>query len=107
MQPHFTRCCHYSLRNDVASHDATEYIAQYGLQPWIAQHQLECFRDFFSGCASPHVEKIGRVSSVEFDDIHGSHRKTGAIYQATYIAIERNVGKTISGRLDFRRILLV
>ena len=45
----------------------------------VGVEQLKRLLDLFLVGSTAHVEEVGRVATLELDDVHGGHRQTGAV----------------------------
>ena len=68
-----------ALGNGVASYDTTENVDEDGSDFGIAGDEIERLLDCLRGGSATNIKEIGRSASVEFNDVHGRHCKTGAI----------------------------
>ena len=51
----------------------------------------------------PHQE-VGRLATVELDDVHRGHRETGSVHQAGDVSVETDVIEAMLRRFDFARV---
>src|SRR5215469_11189133 len=71
--------------------DATKNVDQHGFDVLVTQQDLESMCDLLGVGSAAHVQKIRRHAAGVLDDIHGGHRKTGAVHHAAHVAIEFDV----------------
>ncbi len=56
--------------------------------------------------AAADVEEVGRLATVQFDDVHGGHGQAGAVDQTADVAVQRDEVEIVAGRLHFGLVLL-
>src|ERR1700731_678199 len=95
-----------ALGNDVAFHDAAEDVDQDALHVGIGGDDLEGGRDLFLAGATADIEEVRGLHAIELDDVHGRHRKAGAVDHAADGALERDVIEIVFGSLDFLGVFL-
>src|ERR1043166_3911567 len=115
LEPHHHR--HFDLqisrrlddptRHHVATHNPTENIDQNSAHILIRQQDAKRCFDAFLRSATTDVEKICRLTTSEFDDVHGSHRKSGAVDHTRDITVELDVVEIKLRRLNLERILFI
>ncbi len=54
--------------------------------------------------AAAHVEEVGRHAAGVLNDVHGRHRKAGAVHHAADVAVELDVVQVVLAGLDLERI---
>jgi len=89
-----------TLGNNVASHDASKDVDKDGAHRLLPQQELERLLDRIGSGRSSDVEEVGRVASVELEHVHGRHRETGAVDEASDVAVELDKVETVLGSLD-------
>src|SRR5690606_34993237 len=104
---HFLRRFHDARRNAVAADDASKDVHEDGLHTRILQDDAEPGLDRLRARATTDVEKVRRLASCDFDDVHGRHSQTGAVDHAADIAVELYIIQTMLAGLDLQRIFLV
>lgn len=67
------------LRNGVAADDTTEDVDEDGGDFRVAGDEIEGLLDCLRGGSATNIQEVGRSASIEFNYVHGCHRKTGAI----------------------------
>src|SRR5690606_37956452 len=53
-----------------------------------------------------HVEEVGRLATVQVDDVHGTHGQTGTVDHAADVAVQSHVVQLELGSVGFTRIVL-
>ena len=71
----------------VTSDDTTEYVDKDSGNLGIASDEIEGILDGCWSGPSTDVQEVGWLTAIEFDDVHGSHGKTGAVDQASNVAV--------------------
>lgn len=74
--------------NVVATDDTTEDVDEDGSDLGVAGNELKGLLDGGGGSTTTNVEEVGGLATVELDDIHGSHGKTGTVDEAANVTIE-------------------
>ena len=77
-----------TLCNRVTPHDAPEDIHKDGGDFGIRGDEVKGLLDGLRGGAAAHVEEVGGLAAVEFDDVHGRHGEAGAVDEAADVAVE-------------------
>ena len=72
----------------------------------IRGDDLEGLRDLLCVGASTDVQKVGGLSTVELDDVHGGHGQAGSVHQAANRPIQANVVQASLGGLHLAGVLL-
>eukprot|EP00581_Thalassiosira_minuscula_P037916 CAMPEP_0184443946 /NCGR_PEP_ID=MMETSP0740-20130409/926_1 /TAXON_ID=385413 /ORGANISM="Thalassiosira miniscula, Strain CCMP1093" /LENGTH=214 /DNA_ID=CAMNT_0026812481 /DNA_START=241 /DNA_END=882 /DNA_ORIENTATION=- len=90
---------HNALCDYVTAHDAAEDVHKDAFDLWVRRDDFERFSHFLFGGAATHVEEVRRLSTVEFDDVHGGHRETRAVHHAADFTVQSDVVEVILGRL--------
>lgn len=93
--------------DDVAVHDAAEDVDEDGFHVGVAGDDLEGRCDLFLGGTTSDVEEVGGVASGVLDDVHGGHRETGSVDEASDVAVEADVVEVVFARRDFAGVFLV
>ena len=75
------------MGDGVAFHDSAKDVDQNRLDLGVFQHDLECFGDFLRGGSAADIQKVGWLSTKQFDGVHGGHGQTGTVDQATDVAV--------------------
>jgi hypothetical protein len=94
------------LGDQVAAHDATEDVDQHRAHLVVGQDDLERLGDARRGGATTDVEEVGRCAAVQLDQVHGRHRKAGAVHHAADRAVERDVVEIVLRRGRLAGVLL-
>src|SRR5690606_5312447 len=96
----------HTFSDHVTTHDTTEDIDEYGFNSGIGQDDFERFNNALFGCAAANVQEVGRLATVQFNDVHGTHCQTGAVYHTTDITTECNIVQFPGSSVCFTRIFL-
>merc|ERR1712156_370262 len=83
-----------------AVHDATKHIHQDGFHPLVFSDDAESLPHLIFLDIATHIEEVGRLSTVEFDDVHGRHGQAGTIHQASNVAVQLHVVKVVTGSIN-------
>ena len=74
--------------------------------PWIGSDQFEGVFHLRGRCTAADVEKVRRISAVQFNDIHRGHGETCTVDETSDLAIETDVVQIGFFRFDVTPILL-
>ena len=47
---------------------------------WVTVEHVEPIQDFSPACPSSNVQEVGRVATVQLDDVHSSHGQASTIH---------------------------
>src|ERR1051325_4022572 len=97
----------HTTRHHVAAHDAAEDIDQHCPDILIRKQNSKCSFNSFLRRAAANVEKVSRLPTREFDDVHRCHRESGAVHHARDVAVELDVVEIKFGRFDLERLFFV
>ena len=86
-----------TLCDNVASHDAAEYVDHDGVYFGIAGDDLESLLHLVSRGPASNIEKVGWAAPVEFDDVHGGHSQAGTVHHAADISVQSDVVEVVLG----------
>src|SRR5690606_27694626 len=106
LDAHVLHCADDALGNHVATDDTAEDVDQNGLYVAVGQDGLERCGNAFLGCPAAHVEEVGRLATVQVDDVHGTHGQTGTVDHAADVAVQSHVVQLELGSVGFTRIVL-
>lgn len=95
-----------TLGNVVTSHDTTENVDKDGGDTGLRGNELEGLLDGVSSGSSTAIEEVGGISTVQLDDVHGGHGKTGTVDETADVSVELDEVKTVLGSLNLLRVLL-
>ena len=104
--PDFLHSADNALRDQITTHDSAEDIDQDRLDVVIGEDQFECRSNPFAGCSAANIQKVGRLTAVQLDQVHRGHGQTGAIDHARDIAIQRHIVQIVRRGFPFLLILL-
>src|SRR3990167_4265515 len=90
--------------DDVAAHDAAEDVDQHRLDVAVGEDDLERLGHHFRRGAATDVEKVGGLSAMQLDQVHGRHRQTRAIDHAADVAGQGDVADVAFLRGDLLRV---
>src|SRR6201981_1141958 len=96
---------YYAGGERVHTQDATENVNEHRFDVLVTQQNLKSMCDLFGVGSAAHVQKIRRHAAGVLDDVHGRHRKTGAVHHAAHVAIQLDVVEAVFRRFHFQRIL--
>lgn len=68
-----------SLGDGVAADDTTEDVDEDGRNLGVAGDQLESALDGSGSSTTANVKEVGRATTVQLDNIHGSHGKASTV----------------------------
>lgn len=89
-----------ALSNGVASDNATEDVDKDSGDFGVAGDQLEGTLDGFGSCTTTDIEKVCWGTTVQLDDVHGSHGQTSTIYETANVTIKLDEVETIAKELS-------
>lgn len=95
-QIHLLHHVDQALCDGITPYDTTKDIDEDGSYLRIARDEVEGGLDRFRSCTATHVEKVGRCSAIQFDDVHSSHGETGTVNQAADVSIKFDEIETVS-----------
>lgn len=90
----------------VATDDTTEDVDEDGSDLGVAGDELEGLLDGGGGSTTTNVEEVSGLATVQLDDVHGGHGKTGTVDEAANITIELDEVEVREGSADLIGILL-
>src|SRR5690606_2324232 len=90
----------HAFRDDIAAHDAAEYIDQNALNVRVVEDDFEGGRDLLLGSGATDIKEVGGFHAVQLDDVHGGHGEAGTIDETADLAVELHVGEIVFRRLD-------
>src|SRR5690606_21423576 len=84
--------CFVSIYNTlcytVTTYDTTKDVDKDRFYVWIFKYDSESFLYSFSISCTTHVQEVRRITSGQFNDVHGSHCKTGTVYHTGNITVK-------------------
>ncbi len=89
------------MGDDIAAHDASEDVDEDAVDGGVGEDDAEGLGDGFFGCGASDIEEVGGFAVEEFDGVHGCHRESGAVDEASDVAVECDVGHAVLGGFDF------
>jgi len=92
--------------NSVATNDTTENVDKDGSNLGVASNELEGTSDGSGSGTTANIEEVGGLTSVELDDVHGGHGKTGTVDEAANVTVELDEVQARLGGLDLVGVLL-
>ena len=105
-QTHLLHNVDQTLGNSVTTDDTTEDVDKDGRDLRVAGDQLESALDSGGGSTTTDVKEVSGVTTVQLDDIHGSHGETSTVDQATNVTVQLDEVQTVLSGLDLIGILL-
>ncbi len=96
-----------ALGDDVAAHDSSEDVDEDAVDGVVGEDDAEGFGDGFFGCGTSDIEEVGGFAVEEFDGVHGCHGESGAVDEATDVAVEGDVGHSELVCFDFAWVFVV
>ncbi|KAF1856457.1 hypothetical protein Lal_00048580, partial [Lupinus albus] len=102
----FLHCTDDAFGNHVATNDTAEDVHQYGSDVAVGQDDLEGFGHALFGRATADVEEVGRLATVQVDDVHGAHGQASAVDHAADVAFQRDVVQFPLLRMGFTSVVL-
>lgn len=94
-----------TFSNDIALHDTTEDVDEDSLDLGIRGEDLESLLDLLGGSTTTDIEEVSGGTTVELNNIHGSHGETSTVHHAADVTIETDVVEVEEGSSDFTRVL--
>src|SRR5438105_3638620 len=94
----------HAVGERIHAQDAAKNIDEHGANVLIAEQDLEGVFYLLGAGAAADVEKISGLAAGIFDDVHSSHRQTGAIHHAGDVAFELDVVQAKLAGFDLQRI---
>src|SRR5581483_9214315 len=85
---------HNTACNRIAFHNTAKYVYKHRLYILVPEDHLKGLRYLLSARATAHIQKVSRLASVVFNNVHRSHSKACAVYQASNISIELYIAET-------------
>src|SRR5690606_8291152 len=73
----------------------------------IRSHQREGFRDLLGAGTATNVEKVGWLTTAQFDRVHGRHGEPGAVNYAADRAVELDERDSGCAGLELGRVLFM
>ena len=89
-----------SLCDSITPHDTAKDIDKDRRNLGIRRDKLKGTLDSFRCGTSTNVEEVGWCTTVQFDDIHSGHSKTGTIDKAADITIELDEVESVSRKVS-------
>merc|ERR1719150_1772210 len=83
-----------------AVHDAAKHIHQDGFHPLVFSDDAESLPHLIFLDIATHIEEVGRLSTVELDNVHGRHGQPSTIHQASNIAIQLHIVEVVTGSIN-------
>jgi len=77
-----------TLSDGVTADNTTEDVDENGRHLGVAGNQLESGLDSSGGSTTANVKEVGRVTTVELDDVHGGHGETSTVDQASNVTVK-------------------
>ncbi len=90
-----------ALGDDVAAHDASEDVDEDAVDGGVGEDDAEGFGDGFFGRGTADIEEVCGFAVEELDGVHGCHRESGAVDEASDVSVECDVGHAVLGGFDF------
>ena len=90
----------------VASKDSTEDVDEDSFDFGIGVKKFQGFCQLLAFGATADIKEIGGLTSVEFDDIHSGHGKTGAVDEAANVTSDMDVVEVEVLGVLFARVIL-
>jgi hypothetical protein len=81
--------------------DSAEDIDEYRLDFGIPQNNFQGVGHLLRIGAAAHIQEIGRISAVVFDNVHCGHGQAGAVHHAPDIAIQADKTQIFFSGFDF------
>lgn len=92
--------------NGVAADNTTENVDEDSSNLGVASNELEGTSDGSGGSTTANVEEVGGLASVELDNVHGGHGKTGTVDEAANVTVKLDEVQARLGGLDLVGVLL-
>lgn len=90
----------------ITSHDTAKDVDKDGSDLGVAGDELESLLNGGRSGTTTNVEEVGGLTTVQLDNVHGGHGKTGTVDEAADITIELDEVKVGLGSADLIRVLL-
>ena len=75
----------------VASQDSAKDVDEDGFDLWVFVEELESLHKLLSFGTAADVEEVSGLTTVQLDDVHSRHGKTGTVDQAADVSTDVNV----------------
>jgi len=96
----------YRLGENVALEDSSKNIDEDSFNLLVVVQELDGLGHLLSVGATTNIKKVGWLSSVQFDNIHGGHGKTGSIDEAADVSSDMNVVEVVFLSMHLSWVLL-
>merc|ERR1719397_2503455 len=98
--------CNDALCNNIASHDASEYVHQQGVHLRISCDDFESFFYLVCSSSTTNIKEVGRAAAMEFNNVHSSHGQTSSVDHAPNVTIQSDVVQVVVGGFHLPLVLL-
>lgn len=95
-----------TLGDGVATNDTTEDVDEDGSDLGVAGDEIKGLLNGLRGGSTSDVQEVGGFASVELDNVHGGHGKTGTVDKASNVTSKLDEVQVGLGSLDLVGVLL-
>merc|ERR1719268_323433 len=89
-----------------AVHNAAKHIHQDGFHPLVFSDDAESLPHLIFLDIATDIKEIGRLATIELDDIHSRHGQPGTIHQASNVAIQLHIVEVVTGSINLPGVQL-
>jgi hypothetical protein len=87
--PDFLVGFHHTIGNTVATNNASKDVDKNSFYLFVFKNNSEPSFYRFGICSTSNIEEVGRLTTGEFNDLHGCHSKACTFYHARDGTIKR------------------
>merc|ERR1719186_79885 len=87
----------YSVSNSSTVHNTPEYINKDCFHPFILCDDAERLLNLVLLDTPSNIQEVGWLSSIQFDDVHGSHSQACSINQAANVSVQLDIVQVVLG----------
>merc|ERR1719357_2363761 len=83
-----------------AVHDAAKHIHQDGFHPLVFSDDSESLPHLIFLDIATHIKEVGRLATIELDNVHGCHGQPSTIHQASNVTIQLHIVEVVTGGIN-------
>jgi hypothetical protein len=106
LEVHLLNDLDQTLGDGVASDDTTEDVDKDGSDLGVAGDEVKGLANSLGCGTASNVQEVSGRTTVQFDDVHGGHGKTGSVDEAANVSVKLDEVEADLGSLDLIRVLL-
>ena len=95
-----------ALGNGITANDTTKDVDKDGSDLGVAGDEIKGALDGLRSGTTADIQKVGGLTTVELDNVHGGHGKTGTVDEAANVTVELDEVQVGLGSLDLVGVLL-